>query len=192
MTTTNQQDVLEMTVAFSEQNYRVEKAMSLINSVDLSMVKAKLMDEEEGQGWDMEYANYAEKRYRRYLCMIFLNPDGPCVPTKDVDLFWHQHILDTRAYADDCQKIFGEFLHHFPYFGMRGEEDAKNLQDTFEETKIQYAQLFGDDYCSVFKSENNSNSSTCHKCSGSVTCHKCTSAPPGSPDTITCHKCKSK
>lgn len=192
MTTTFEEDVLEMPVAFSRQSNAVEKALSLINSIDLSMVKAKLMDEEEGQGWTEDYANYAEKRYRRYLCMIHLNSDGPCVPTKDIDLFWHQHILDTRAYAADCQKIFGEFLHHFPYFGMRGDEDAKNLENTFEETKVQYAELFGEDYCAEYQGENISSSVTCHKCSGSVKCHKCTSAPPGSPDTIKCHKCSSK
>jgi hypothetical protein len=31
-------------------------------------------------------------------------------------------------YAEDCQNVFGYFLHHFPYFGMRGEEDAADLK----------------------------------------------------------------
>jgi len=190
MTITHEQDVLEMPSVFFKQKDTVDEALSLINSIDLSMVKAKLMDEDEGQGWTEDYADYAERRYRHYLCMIHLNPDGPCVPTKDIDLFWHQHILDTRAYAVDCEKLFGEFLHHYPYFGMRGEEDAQNLEDTFEETKILYAQLFGEDYCTEFKGKEISDSASCHKCSGSVKCHKCTSAPPGSPDTIQCHKCR--
>src|ERR1022692_2458665 len=105
-------DILEMPVADTK---RIEKPMSLINSIDLSMVKMKLMDEEEGQGWDKEYTDYVEQRYKRYLCMIYISPKGSVVPTKDIDLFWHQHILDTRAYAKDCQLIFGKFLHHFPY-----------------------------------------------------------------------------
>jgi hypothetical protein len=48
----------------------VDEAMADINSIDLSMVKLKLMDEEEGQGWCEEYVEHVEKRYRRYLCMI--------------------------------------------------------------------------------------------------------------------------
>ena len=65
----------------------VRSTMGLIDSVDLSMVKLKLMDEEEGQGWTAEYADWAECRYRRYLCMLKLNPQGAVVPTKDIDLF---------------------------------------------------------------------------------------------------------
>lgn len=60
-----------------------------------------------------------------------------------IDDFWHLHILDTQKYAEDCQVIFGYFLHHFPYFGMRGEEDAKNLSDSWEETCNLYQNRFG-------------------------------------------------
>lgn len=162
-------ETLEMPLATSKKNDKLEKAMSLVNLIDLSMVKMKLMDEEEGQAWSKEYCDYAEQLYKRYLCMIYIDPDGPHVPTKVIDLFWHQHILDTRAYAKDCSAIFGEFLHHFPYFGMRGEEDAKNLHDSFEETKVIYYELFGEDYCDE--------SSACNKCSCSSSCGvgKCSS-----------------
>lgn len=160
----------------------VSEAMKLVDCIDLSMVKLKIMDKEEGQGWDREYADYVESRYRRYLCMILMNGGkGSVVPTKEVDLFWHQHILDTRSYAEDCQKVFGEFLHHFPYFGMRGDEDAKNLVSAFEETKTTYARLFGEEY-------SHSDATRCHKCSS--TCHKC-SNNPNCTDTIKCTKCKS-
>lgn len=157
----------------------VDEAMADINSIDLSMVKLKLMDEEEGQGWCEEYVEHVEKRYRRYLCMIRLEPDGSSVPTRDIDLFWHQHILDTRAYAVDCERLFGHFLHHFPYFGMRGEEDARNLNLSFEQTKASYAKMFGEDYCAE------DDVSRCHK--GCSTCHKCQSGCG-----MKCTKCKSK
>lgn len=157
----------------------------LVNSIDLSMVKLKLMDEDEGQGWNEEYADHVEERYRRYLCMIGMNPDGSVVPTQDIDLFWHQHILDTRAYAKDCQRVFGHFIHHFPYFGMRGESDAENLLSAFEETKTFYAMLYGEAYCS--DEDDGSESSKCHKCSSNK-CHKCASGC--SP--IKCTQCTSK
>ena len=41
------------------------------------------------------------------------------------------HILDTRKYAADCEAAFGHFVHHFPYLGLRGEEDTKALEAAF-------------------------------------------------------------
>ncbi len=68
------------------------------------------------------------------------------VPTSMVDKFWHFHILDTKKYAEDCERVFGYFLHHFPYFGMRGEEDAKNLKRCFTETEEIFKKEFGETF----------------------------------------------
>jgi hypothetical protein len=161
----------------------VEDALEHLKSIDLIMVKKKLMDKEEGQGWNQECVDNVEKRYLRYLCMIYMDQERSFVPTKDIDLFWHQHILDTRAYAKDCQRVFGYFIHHFPYFGMRGEEDAKDLLSGFEDTKTFYKSLFGEDYCVTDGSKDASN---CHKEPGS--CHKCYSGP----GPMNCTTCKNK
>ena len=123
----------------------VTQILPLIDTIDLTMVKQKLMDKEEGQGWSLEHASHVEFRYRRFLCMLVLDPDGSTVPTKEIDTFWHQHILDTRAYAADCLRVFGQFLHHFPYFGMGGEQDAENLVTEFHTTKDKYLATFGED-----------------------------------------------
>lgn len=161
--------------------HRSERLREQIDAIDLSMVKLKLMDEEEGQGWSKEHVDHVEKRYRRYLMMLRLSPFGDAVPTRDIDLFWHQHILDTRAYANDCERVFGEFIHHFPYFGMRGEEDAANLNSSFEATKELYFQLFGESYC---EDSSPGSATRCHKCGS--TCHKCQSGCG-----MKCTKCKS-
>ena len=47
-----------------------------------------------------------------------------------MDGFWHMHILDTKAYREDCQKIFGRFIDHFSYFGIYCNEDRKIYKDT--------------------------------------------------------------
>jgi hypothetical protein len=156
----------------------VMEAIEKIATIDLSMVKLKLMDEEEGLGWTTEYADLVEERYRRYLCMVYLRRDGSNVPTKEIDQFWHQHILATRAYAEDCDRVFGEFIHHFPYFGMRGDADAKDLSDSFERTKAFYVETFGSPYTGVFTDA----AGRCHKCGGG----KCTRCGHGK-----CVKCKS-
>ncbi|EAY29877.1 glycine-rich domain-containing protein [Microscilla marina] len=62
-----------------------------------------------------------------------------------MDQMWHYHILDTLAYHQDCEKVFGGYMHHYPYFGMRGSQDAQNLADVFEKTKDLYLELFDEE-----------------------------------------------
>lgn len=66
------------------------------------------------------------------------------VPCKIVDEIWHQHILDTAAFREDCDAIFGRFLDHFPYFGMRDEQDAQALNDAYADTTERYRHAFGE------------------------------------------------
>src|SRR6266849_4883328 len=106
--------------------------------------KIKLMDPEEGQGWSREYVNQMAIEYKRFLTLSVKYSEETIAPSKDVDKFWHGHILDTMKYAEDCQNVFGYFLHHFPYFGMRGEEDAANLAEAGRTTKRLYEQEFGE------------------------------------------------
>lgn len=57
---------------------------------------------------------------------------------------WHRHILDTRAYASDCERIFRNFMHYFPYFGLRGEADAVALESAYDKTLELYEDAFGE------------------------------------------------
>jgi len=117
-----------------------------IDQLDLTMVKRKLMEPfPEGRGWTAFQADEAEKWYKRYLFLCAEYPAMAVVPNYPIDTVWHQHILDTAAYADDCQRIFGKFLHHFPYFGLRGEDDRKHRDRSFDETNALYAKHFGED-----------------------------------------------
>ena len=117
-----------------------------IAQIDLEMVKIKLSEPEEGTGWNKEQCEDAEIEYKRYLtlCRKFPAPHYAIVPNKVIDTMWHYHILDTRAYCADSEKLFGGYFHHFPYFGMRGDEDAKQLKKSFEETRVLYEQTFGE------------------------------------------------
>lgn len=71
-------------------------------------------------------------------------PDDIIVPTKEIDEVWHFHILDTLKYGKDCEDIFGKFLHHFPYLGSRGSDDAELLFKSFEKTRRLYDSEFSD------------------------------------------------
>lgn len=117
-----------------------------IEQLDLTMVKLKLQDEEEGLGWSSQECDEVEDEYKKFLLLKKMFPEKEIVPHKVIDSFWHFHILDTEKYAKDCKNIFGYFLHHYPYFGMNGEADKQNLQDAFEETKELYCSVFSEDY----------------------------------------------
>ncbi|WP_161632598.1 glycine-rich domain-containing protein [Candidatus Synechococcus spongiarum] len=103
------------------------------------------MDAEEGYGWTFTFADRVSREYRRFLVLCLEHRKDSkylIVPSKLVDKFWHLHILDTRKYIEDCQYCFGSMLHHFPYFGMRGDEDAVNLREAWLETLALYQSAF--------------------------------------------------
>lgn len=112
--------------------------------LDLSNVRMKLADNEEGPGYSAEQIALMEGEYRKFLVLQLLYPEADIVPCKLVDEMWHRHILDTAAYRADCDAIFGQFLDHFPYFGMRGEDDALALNDAYADTLERYRQAFGE------------------------------------------------
>lgn len=117
--------------------------MNVIAELDLDPIKVKLMHKESGEGWSLERANAVEVEYRRFLTLMKKYPHESTSPLVDVDTFWHYHILDTMKYAADCQAVFGYFLHHFPYIGMRGEEDAATLARIGQRMQELYEAEFG-------------------------------------------------
>jgi hypothetical protein len=122
----------------------LQSLMAGIEDLDLEMIKLKLMDADEGEDWTREYADQVCEEYRRFLALTRAYPDLAIVPSGPVDKFWHNHILDTQKYGPDCEEVFGFFLHHFPYFGMRGEEDLANLNASWENTIDAYRRHFGE------------------------------------------------
>jgi hypothetical protein len=65
----------------------------------------------------------------------------PAAPTDD--RLSHRVDQSSGSGHPDCERIFGFFLHHFPYFGMRGEEDAADLHAAYDETIELYRAAFG-------------------------------------------------
>jgi len=117
-----------------------------IAELDLDPIKVKLMHEESGEGWTLERTNAVEFEYRRFLYLMKKYPQEQTAPLQDVDTFWHYHILDTLKYATDCQAVFGYFLHHFPYIGLRGEEDEEAHHRVGERMKELYEATFNEPY----------------------------------------------
>ncbi|RME59952.1 hypothetical protein D6779_03090 [Candidatus Parcubacteria bacterium] len=98
---------------------------------------------EKDKKMSVERCRMAEREYRRFLTLKKLYPGVDLVPSKLIDAFWHEHILDTRAYREDCERVFGHFLDHYPYFGIHDDQDYQNLVRAFERTKGLYEKHFG-------------------------------------------------
>lgn len=114
------------------------------SEMDLEPIMVKIMDEEEGLGWSLDFTRRVAAEYIKYLTLCKENPDSAIVPSSHVDDFWHFHILDTQKYQEDCEQFMGYFLHHFPYFGMRGKDDEANLKAAWTESCDLYTKRFGD------------------------------------------------
>ena len=120
----------------------LSKATECVSRLDLDPIRFKLVHNDEGAKWPLDRANNVENQYRAYLALTLMFPTVSLVPSGDIDAFWHQHILDTEKYAQDCDAVFGTFLHHFPYFGIRSDADAKSLEQAFSATKQLFEEHF--------------------------------------------------
>lgn len=119
---------------------------STIAALDLDPIKVKLMHEESGEAWSRAQADAVEFEYRRFLYLMKKYPTEHAAPRMDVDIFWHYHILDTMKYAQDCQAVFGYFLHHFPYIGLRGADDLEAHHRVGARMRTLYEETFGEEY----------------------------------------------
>ena len=120
----------------------VQDVIAAIQALDLESVKLRVMDAELGEGWTREYADSIEGAYKNFLAMLVKYPDDAedILISKDVDEFWHTHILHTMKYADDCQKMFGNFLHHNPQTALRTSADFEKRAALAEKTRRLYQQ----------------------------------------------------
>lgn len=75
------------------------------------------------------YIDRAVDRYCNFLALAKENPGQMLVPTLDVDLIWHAHMLSPDDYAADCAALLGRPLSHDASLG------AEDLARAFERTK---------------------------------------------------------
>jgi hypothetical protein len=116
------------------------KISARIDAIDLTLAKQRLMDAKLGEGWSAEKAEAVEKKYKNFLKLIA--GGMRCVPTRSVDALWHEHILRTKKYRQDCQHCFGRFIDHDP------DMQADELDKSWQQTKTAYQKNFGEPYIS--------------------------------------------
>jgi hypothetical protein len=119
-----------------------ESARQKIDALDLEPIIFKLMLDEKGPQWTLEECDVYVNLYKKFLLLHLIYPENKLPPTKEIDWVWHFHILDTSKYMVDCDNIFGYYFHHFPYFGLRGSQDAQALAESFEITRTLFQEQF--------------------------------------------------
>lgn len=124
----------------------ISETSNVLPELELEQIKTKLMHVESGEGWSVARTGAVEAEYRRFLYLMKKFPNEQAGPSVDVDTFWHYHILDTAKYAADCELVFGYFLHHYPYIGLRGEGDDEVHRRSGERMRELYEQTFAESY----------------------------------------------
>lgn len=157
-----QLNILKNSLNMGINNTTLHVQVALLN---FDKLKWKLTQSAEAT-WNDGQCDFADMEYRKFLSLKKWYPKLIFVPSKLVDKFWHEHILDTQSYANDCKKVFGHFLHHYPYFGIYDDKDQDNLQSAFDETVKCYEQHFGEFPTSKLFSEGSLTASRCaeHAC----------------------------
>lgn len=122
----------------------IDNALSLALSIDLSKINAKLQSH---CGMSSNDVCVMSDLYRKWLALHICYPNVSLTPNELLDEYWHTHILDTRAYSSDCEKLFGFYLHHYPYFGLEGDEELRD--SGFDLTKALFKKHFGQELIGV-------------------------------------------
>ncbi len=119
-----------------------ENQWSRIAAIDLAPIATQMVRDQE---WSQARAASAERRYRRFLYLKTILPEGNASPTHEVDQFWHQHIINTRKYGPDCEHAVGHFLYH-SFLSPEEEADAATLHAIWLDTQAAYEALFEEPY----------------------------------------------
>lgn len=131
-------------IDIKELKIKLMKAELSVSLIDLSLIKIKMV---ETLGWNSDVVDVMEDRYRKFLSVqSAVRMSGislEIVPDRMIDEIWHMHILDTRKYIADCIALFGEILHHDPYFGMMGEADRAVWSAQADQCDHLWYELFG-------------------------------------------------
>jgi hypothetical protein len=121
-----------------------EERLRRIDVLDLEPIAYKLIHPDPGEmALSLADADQSVALYRCFLKLCVLHPGTRIVPTRQLDRVWHAHMLDTAKYRADCDHLFGHFMDHFPYAGLRGEDDRRMWRADFAQTRRLFADHFG-------------------------------------------------
>lgn len=114
-------------------------------TVSADLLAASYRSDDFPQDGSREQREKSLLRYRKWLGLKQRHPKAPLAPTRDIDLFWHLHMLSPVAYFNDCQRLFGHLLDHDGGFG-KGEGELPQLIEVFTRTAKLWEQTYAEPY----------------------------------------------
>jgi hypothetical protein len=116
-----------------------EDAKSYIDGLEFAQLITRFLTQSPdhgGLGWDAKEAKVAALRYKKWLYLKRKFYDELVPPPWDVHFFWQGHLKDSLAYLRDTSAIFGQYLHHFPFFGLQNAADRKRRREAFTNNTV--------------------------------------------------------
>lgn len=118
----------------------LEQAKYYLDSLDLTYIIDCMCSANYSlPRWTKQDAEHCCRLYKNFLFLIKSNKDEALVPSRLIDEFWHNHILYTKNYTEDCLHIFGHYLHHEP---ASPNDNPQQLIEDFTKTKDLYFAAF--------------------------------------------------
>jgi hypothetical protein len=118
---------------------------SNVPSISVDLLNASRRSDDFPQDWSQEQRELALGRYRKWLGLAQRYPRARLAPTRDIDLFWHLHMLSPVAYVRDCTRLFGRVLDHDGGFG-KGEGELPKLQEAYAATAALWETQYNEPY----------------------------------------------
>lgn len=112
----------------------------------------------EEYGWDEAHVHGALVEYLRFMQLLAESPKMELVASSDVDLVWHEHLLDSKNYEADCKNLWGRFLHHRR---ARSHVEIEAIPMSYAHTKIEYRRRFNQEPPVVFWGHSTKAASMC-------------------------------
>ena len=99
------------------------------NEFSLNLVKDRLV---KTVGWTDDFVERVTDEYIKFirLKLIYSEDVDEMSPSDAIDMFWHQHILDTKNYDDFCHYLGGNLVHHNPYAYYNQNERVVRIKKT--------------------------------------------------------------
>jgi hypothetical protein len=115
---------------------------AVVDALDFSNIRRRLISAE----WPDSRVDTAINEYRRFLILASLGVR--VVPCPDVDRIWHEHVLHTHQYSEDCIAVLGEFLHHTPSTGSIQEAESRSI--AYQKMIVSYITVFNQNPPSIW------------------------------------------
>jgi hypothetical protein len=110
-----------------------------------------LADQLRKHNWSPQYANEVFNEYEKFLYLRSKNSNVS--PSNDIDIVWHQHILNTEHYRNYCNTKFGKFIDHNPVDSFDQDKRQQRLKTTITD----YTTKFGIPTSTVWSANNKTN-----------------------------------